>query len=61
VIPHVARRGDGPPLLCHPGGPGFPGSELDDLGGLDGTRTLLLIDPRGSGTTPPADSYRLED
>jgi proline iminopeptidase len=61
VIPHVERRGDGPLLLCHPGGPGFPGSELDDLGGLDRSRTLLLIDPRGSGATPPGESYRLDD
>ena len=48
---HTGRRGDGPLLLCHPGGPGFDGSELHDLGGLDRTRTLLLLDPRGSGRT----------
>ena len=42
----TSRRGDGPLLVCHPGGPGFDGSELRDLGGLDTTRTLLLIDPR---------------
>jgi pimeloyl-ACP methyl ester carboxylesterase len=57
----ISRRGSGPQLLCHPGGPGFDGSELRDLGGLDATRTLLLIDPRGSGASPRADSYRLED
>src|SRR5262249_6199880 len=49
----------GPLLLCHPGGPGFDGSELHDLGGLDRTRTLLLLDPRGSAAS--ADSYLLDD
>jgi proline iminopeptidase len=58
---HTERRGDGPLLLCHPGGPGFDGSELHDLGGLDRTRTLLLLDPRGSGRTGPAESYLLDD
>ena len=46
-------------LFCHPGGPGFDGSELHDLGGLDATRTLVLIDPRG--TKSPASSYALAD
>ena len=57
----TARRGDGPLLLCHPGGPGFDASELRDLGGLDATRTLLLIDPRGSGGSARSDSYLLAD
>jgi pimeloyl-ACP methyl ester carboxylesterase len=48
-----------PELFCHPGGPGFDGSELGDLGGLDATRTLILIDPRGTKT--PADSFTLDD
>jgi proline iminopeptidase len=58
---HTERRGSGPLLVCHPGGPGFDGDELHDLGGLDATRTLLLLDPRGSGGTGPADSYALRD
>jgi pimeloyl-ACP methyl ester carboxylesterase len=57
---HTERRGNGPRLVCHPGGPGFDGSELHDLGGLDRTRTLLLVDPRGSGRTGSAASYLLE-
>jgi pimeloyl-ACP methyl ester carboxylesterase len=61
VIPHTARRGSGPLLICHPGGPGFDGSELADLGGLDATRELVLVDPRGTAPTGPAHSYRLED
>ena len=58
---HTTRRGSGPLLVCHPGGPGFDGSELHDLGGLDRSRTLLLVDPRGTGGSEDADSYRLED
>ena len=58
---HTTRRGDGPLLVCHPGGPGFDGSELHDLGGLDSTQTLLLVDPRGTGGSDPADTYLLED
>lgn len=29
------RRGDGEALVCHPGGPGFSGVYLSDLGSLD--------------------------
>jgi pimeloyl-ACP methyl ester carboxylesterase len=58
---HTERRGEGPLLVCHPGGPGFDANELHDLGGLERTRTLLLVDPRGSGRTGPADSYLLDD
>jgi proline-specific peptidase len=43
------RVGDGPLLLCHPGGPGFDASYLRDLAGLGRTRTLVLLDPRGTG------------
>jgi proline iminopeptidase len=58
---HSTRRGNGPLLVCHPGGPGFDGSELADLGGLDATRTLLLVDPRGTGGSDDADTYLLDD
>jgi pimeloyl-ACP methyl ester carboxylesterase len=58
---HTRRRGDGPLLVCHPGGPGFDGSELHDLGGLDATRTLLLVDPRGTGGSDDAETYLLDD
>jgi pimeloyl-ACP methyl ester carboxylesterase len=61
VTPHTTRRGSGPLLVCHPGGPGFDASELHDLGGLDATRTLVLVDPRGTGETPGAESYLLAD
>jgi pimeloyl-ACP methyl ester carboxylesterase len=58
---HTTRRGNGPLLVCHPGGPGFDGSELHDLGGLDATRTLVLVDPRGTGGSAEAETYLLDD
>jgi proline iminopeptidase len=48
--------GDGPPLVCLPGGPGRAAGYLDDLGGLDRSRRLVLLDPRGVGlSADPAD------
>lgn len=53
--------GDGPLLVCQPGGPGRRASYLGDLGGLAGGRTLLLLDPRGTGDSErPADPERLQ-
>jgi len=54
---HYRLRGEGPLLVCHPGGPGRPASYLDTLGGVDRVRTLLLLDPRGVGRSAPAESY----
>ena len=56
--------GDGAPLLCHPGGPGFSGATLEDLATSLPRRRLILIDPRGTGDSDaPAspDAYSLED
>jgi len=48
--------GAGPPLVCLPGGPGRAADYLGDLGGLDGSRQLILMDPRGVGlSADPAD------
>lgn len=48
--------GDGPPLVCLPGGPGRASDYLGDLGGLSGSRRLILMDPRGVGlSADPAD------
>jgi proline iminopeptidase len=48
--------GDGPPLVCLPGGPGRAAEYLGDLGGLSKSRQLILLDPRGVGTSAdPAD------
>jgi proline iminopeptidase len=58
------ESGSGPPLLCHPGGPGSSSAYFGGLPDLAAERTLLLLDPRGSGASdPPADpsAYDLED
>lgn len=55
--------GDGPPLVCVPGGPGQAVAYLGDLGGLSATRTLILLDNRGTGDSAiPADpaTYRVD-
>jgi proline-specific peptidase len=51
------RTGDGPVLVCHPGGPGFSSRYFGGtLGGLDALFTLVLLDPRGTaGSERPAD------
>jgi pimeloyl-ACP methyl ester carboxylesterase len=43
--------GDGPPLVCLPGGPGRAAEYLGDLGGLGRTRRLVLPDWRGVGSS----------
>lgn len=48
--------GSGPALVCQPGGPGRASAYFEDLGGLSGTRTLVQLDPRGTGLSEvPAD------
>lgn len=41
--------GDGPPLLCLPGGPMQASVYLGDLGGLSAHRQLIMLDLRGTG------------
>jgi proline iminopeptidase len=56
--------GSGAPLLLHPGGPGFSSRYFGELPELAADRTLLLLDPRGTGGSDrPADAaaYDLED
>jgi proline iminopeptidase len=58
-----ATRGDGPPLVCLPGGPGRSCEYLGDLGGLGRSRQLILPDTRGSGQSDDASdpmSYRCD-
>ena len=51
------REGAGPLLVCHPGGPGYSARYLADLGGLGGSFTLILFNPRGTdGSSPPNDA-----
>jgi proline iminopeptidase len=57
-------RGAGEPLVCHPGGPGFSGAYLGELGGLALSRTIVALDPRGTGGSDPpgsTDAYALDD
>jgi pimeloyl-ACP methyl ester carboxylesterase len=50
------REGDGPVLVCHPGGPGFSARYFGDLAGLGASFTLVMLNPRGSeGSDRPAD------
>jgi pimeloyl-ACP methyl ester carboxylesterase len=60
---HWREAGSGPPLLCHSGGPGFSSVCFGDLAELAAERTLLLLDPRGTGGSDrPSDrsAYDLE-
>jgi pimeloyl-ACP methyl ester carboxylesterase len=45
------EKGDGPPLVCVPGGPGRASAYLGDLGGLSAHHRLILLDNRGSGAS----------
>ena len=50
------RIGTGPPLIVHPGGPGFSTTYLGDLAGLGDHHTLVMLSPRGTGASDrPAD------
>jgi pimeloyl-ACP methyl ester carboxylesterase len=53
------RRGSGPLVVCHPGGPGASAAEFRDFAGLDDTFELLLLSPRGSHGSDPAGDYAL--
>ena len=53
------RRGSGPLLVCHPGGPGGSAAEFRDFAGLDDTFDLVLLSPRGSAGSDPAADYAL--
>lgn len=53
-------RGAGAPVVCLPGGPGRSADYLGDLGGLDRTRQLIELDPRGVGlSADPVDPVTL--
>jgi proline iminopeptidase len=55
--------GDGPPLICLPGGPMQSSEYLGDLGGLSAHRQLIMLDLRGTGRSAiPEDSatYRCD-
>ncbi|WP_433438517.1 alpha/beta fold hydrolase [Nonomuraea sp. CA-141351] len=55
--------GDGPPVVCLPGGPMQASAYLGDLGGLSTHRQLIMLDLRGTGQSAvPKDaaSYRCD-
>jgi proline iminopeptidase len=55
--------GDGPPLVCLPGGPGRTCEYFGDLGGLSRSRQLIMPDTRGTGESADASdplSYRCD-
>ena len=58
-----SRAGEGPLLVCLPGGPMQASAYLGDLGGLSAHRSLVLPDLRGTGESAvPADpaTYRCD-
>jgi pimeloyl-ACP methyl ester carboxylesterase len=58
------RVGQGPVLICHPGGPGFSSLYFGDLAGLGADFTLVLLDPRGTAESDrPTDprAYLIDD
>ena len=58
------KLGSGPVLVCHPGGPGFSSLYFGDLAGLWERFTLILLNPRGTGSSDrPADpgAYQIGD
>jgi pimeloyl-ACP methyl ester carboxylesterase len=55
------REGEGPVLVCHPGGPGFSARYFGDLAGLGSEFTLVMLNPRGTeGSDRPADTRAYE-
>ncbi|RCH70323.1 alpha/beta hydrolase [Streptomyces sp. SDr-06] len=56
-------RGEGPPLICLPGGAMRASEYLGDLGGLTAHRRLVLLDLRGTGDSAVPDdpaTYRCD-
>lgn len=58
------RHGNGPLLVCQPGGPGMHPGYLEPLADLAAHHTVALVHPRGTGDSPrPSDrgAYSLEE
>jgi proline-specific peptidase len=53
------REGEGPVLVCHPGGPGFSSTYFADFGGLGQSFTLVLFNPRGTAGSDRPERYAL--
>lgn len=52
------RDGEGPLLVCHPGGPGFSSQYFADLAKLSAAFTLILLNPRGTAESDRPDDLR---
>jgi pimeloyl-ACP methyl ester carboxylesterase len=52
------REGEGPLLVCHPGGPGFSSRYFADLANLGAAFTLILLNPRGTAESDRPDDVR---
>jgi proline iminopeptidase len=52
------REGEGPLLVCHPGGPGFSSLYFADLARLGDAFTLVLLNPRGTAGSDRPDDAR---
>ncbi|MFF0214998.1 alpha/beta fold hydrolase [Streptomyces vinaceus] len=63
LLAYRVLGGEGPPLVCLPGGPMRDSAYLGGLGGLCARRRLIMLDLRGTGRSrTPADtgSYRCD-
>ena len=60
---HYTVRGSGPVMIVHSGGPGTDARLWDDFAKIDDFVTLVVIHPRGSGLSGPAEgeAYLLPD
>lgn len=52
---HYVIRGTGPAMIAHSGGPGADARDWDDFAKIDNFVTLIVLHPRGSGLSGPAD------
>lgn len=59
----ATRRGVGPTVVCHPGGPGMDPSYLDAVFDLADRHDVVLLHPRGTAGSPrpaSADDYSVD-
>ncbi|WP_281897714.1 alpha/beta fold hydrolase [Micromonospora humidisoli] len=60
----ASRRGEGPLLVCHPGGPGMHPDYLDAVYTLADRHEVALLHPRGTGSSPRPtrpDAYSVDE
>lgn len=60
----ASRRGNGPLLVCHPGGPGMHPDHLAEVYAFATDHEVALLHPRGTGDSPRPpgmDDYAVDD